>query len=81
MKVHYIGIAKIIDKYRNTANHAEGFNYTWFRLMGINKVIYGSDNVGRFDLMVETEEQFDSAINLVQLGITDKETLQHLLGI
>ena len=81
MKVHYIGIAKIIDKYRNTANHAGGFNYTWFRLMGINKVVYGSDSIGEFDLMVKTEEQFDQAITLVLLGFTDKETLQQLLGI
>ena len=80
MKVAYIGIPLKIGGYTALVGTPLGYPNTWFNALN-GEINYGSSVVNSSDIMVETEEQFYQAINLVKLGITDKETLQQLLGV
>lgn len=80
MKINYIGVPFRIDGFTPLKGAYTDYPYTWFNVVtqGIN---YGNTQVSEEDIMLETEEQFYLVINLVQLGVTDKETLQQLLGV
>ena len=80
MKVNYIGVPFRIEGYSSSKGESKEFTYTWYWLQRLT-ISYGSDHVTDRDLILTTEEQFYQAISLVQLGITDKETLQQLLGV
>ena len=80
MEVEYIGVPFRIKGYSSNKWESKEFTYTWYWVEGLT-ISYGSDHVTYRDLILTTEEQFFQAINLVQLGITDKETLQQLLGV
>ena len=80
MEVAYIGVPFRIEGYSSGKWETQEFTYTWYWAQRLT-ITYGSDHVADRDLILTTEEQFYQAINLVQLGITDKETLQQLLGV
>ena len=80
MEVAYVGVTFKIDGFTPLKGAHTDYPYTWFNTV-TQEIIYGNTQVSEQDIMVETEEQFYLAINLVKLGITDKETLQQLLGI
>lgn len=80
MEVAYIGVPFKIDGFTPLKGAYTDYPYTWFNTL-TQEINYGNTTVSGQDIMVETEEQFYLAINLVKLGITDIETLQQLLGI
>lgn len=80
MEVEYIGVPFRIEGYSDLEGNPLNYPNTWYILID-DAINYGNGEVDKQDIMVETEEQFYLAINLVRLGITDKETLQQLLGV
>ena len=80
MKVAYIGIPLRIEGYTDLVGNPLNYPNTWYNTVD-DAINYGNGEVNSRDIMVETEEQFYQAINLVKLGITNKETIQQLLGI
>lgn len=80
MKINYIGVPFRIDGFTPLKGAYTDYPYTWFNVV-TQEINYGNTQVSEEDIMLETEEQFYLVINLVQLGITDKETLQQLLGV
>lgn len=80
MEVAYIGIPFRIDGFTSLKGAYPEYLYTWFNAV-TQQINYGNTQVSERDIMLETEEQFFQAVHLVRLGITDKETLQQLLGL
>jgi len=80
MEVAYIGIPFKIDGFTPLKGAYTDYPYTWFNSV-TQEINYGNTQVSERDIMLETEEKFYQAVHLVQLGITDKETLQQLLGV
>ena len=80
MEVAYVGVPFRIEGYSSSKGESKEFTHTWYWVEKLT-ISYGSDHVTDRDLILTTEEQFYLAINLVKLGIIDKETLQQLLGV
>jgi len=80
MEVEYIGVPFRIEGYSSSKWETQEFTYTWYWVERLN-IAYGSSYETDKDLLLSTEAQFYQAITLVNLGFTDKETLQQLLGI
>lgn len=80
MEVAYIGLPFRIAGYTPLKGIKVNYPYTWFN-QETKEIHYGNMKISNRDIMLKTEEQFNQAIFLVMLGITDKETLQQLLGV
>ena len=80
MEVAYIGVPFRIGRYSSSKGESKEFTYTWYWVQRLI-ITYGIGHVSDKDLILTTEKQFYQAITLVKLGITDKETLQQLLGV